>query len=159
MGDGGQWDMAVNNFAKYGAVPKAAMPETEPSSNTGRMNAVLCSLLRRGAQELRGLRQTGDTTGEEQARERIITGAHRILTLHLGTPPTQFEWECTDDKKIFHREGVLAPQGFLAKYTAVALEDYVCLVGDPRAGHTQGSTLTVEHLGNVVGAPPCSTPK
>ena len=154
MGDGGQWDMAVNIFSKYGAVPKAAMPETESSSNTGRMNAVLCSLLRRGAAELRTLRTAGDPEGEAQARDRIITEVHRILTLHLGTPPTSFEWEYTDDKKVFHREGVMTPQEFLAKYTTIKLEDYVCLVDDPRAEHPKGSTLTVEHLGNVVGAAP-----
>lgn len=154
VGDGGQWDMAVNIFTKYGAVPKSAMPETESSSNTGRMNSVLRSLLRRAAQELRMLRQAGDTAGEEQARGRIITEVHRVLTLHLGTPPTSFEWEYTDDKKAFHREGVMTPQEFLAKYTTITLADYVCLVDDPRAEHPKGSTLTVEHLGNVVGAAP-----
>lgn len=154
MGDGGQWDMAVNIFTKYGAVPKAAMPETESSSNTGRMNAVLCSLLRRGAQELRQLHCNADTEGQEQTRERIITEVHRILTLHLGTPPESFEWEYTDDKKDFHREGVLTPLEFLAKYTTLRLQDYVCLVDDPRAEHPKGTTLTVAHLGNVVGAPP-----
>ncbi|NVM97627.1 aminopeptidase C [Arthrobacter sp. SDTb3-6] len=154
MGDGGQWDMAVNIFTKYGAVPKSAMPETESSSNTSRMNSVLRSLLRRGAQEMRTLRHAGDAAGEEAARERIITEVHRILTLHLGTPPTQFEWEYTDDKKAFHREGVLTPQEFLAKYTTLDLHDYVCLVDDPRSEHPKGSTLTVEHLGNVVGAAP-----
>ncbi|RAN78078.1 aminopeptidase [Bacillus sp. SRB_336] len=154
MGDGGQWDMAVNIFTKYGAVPKSAMPETESSSNTGRMNSVLRSLLRRAAQELRTLSQAGDTAGEEQVRERIITEVHRVLTLHLGTPPTSFEWEYTDDKKAFHREGVVTPKEFLAKFTTIALADYVCLVDDPRAEHPKGSTLTVEHLGNVVGAAP-----
>jgi bleomycin hydrolase len=154
MGDGGQWDMAVNIFSKYGAVPKSVMPETESSSNTGRMNAVLCTLLRRGASELRTLSNSGDSSGVESARERILSEAHRILTLHLGTPPTSFEWEFTDDDKVFHHEGTLTPQEFLAKYTTIKLDDYVCLVDDPRAEHPKGSTLTVEHLGNVVGAAP-----
>jgi bleomycin hydrolase len=30
----------------------------------------------------------------------------------------------------------------------------VCIVHDPRAAHPAGRTYTVEHLGNVVGAPP-----
>ncbi|AIY03743.1 MULTISPECIES: C1 family peptidase [Arthrobacter] len=154
MGDGGQWDMAVNIFSKYGAVPKSVMPETESSSNTGRMNAVLCTLLRRGAGELRALTNSGDTAGVQAASERILSDAHRILTLHLGTPPTSFEWEYTDDDKVFHHEGTLTPQEFLAKYTTINLEDYVCLVDDPRAEHPKGGTLTVEHLGNVVGAAP-----
>ena len=154
MGDGGQWDMAVNILRKYGAVPKSVMPETESSANTGRMNAVLCTLLRRGAGELRTLANNGDGSAVESARQRILSEAHRILTLHLGTPPTSFEWEYTDDGKGFHHEGTLTPQEFLARYTSINLEDYVCLVDDPRAEHPKGGTLTVEHLGNVVGAAP-----
>ncbi|GAA3287531.1 aminopeptidase C [Arthrobacter citreus] len=154
LGDGGQWNMAVNLFRKYGAVPKSVMPETESSANTGRMNAVLCSLLRRGAQELRGLRADGDAAGQAQAKARIIADVHRILTLHLGTPPTVFDWEYTTDDKSFHREGNLTPQQFLAKYTTINLDDYVCLVDDPRSEHAKGTTLTVEHLGNVVGGDP-----
>lgn len=166
MGDGGQWDMAVNIFSKYGAVPKSAMPETESSSNTGRMNAVLCSLLRRGAQELRQLRNEADagtdagsdaqagTEAHKKVKDRIIADVHRILTLHLGTPPSTFEWEYTDDLKVFHREGTLTPQQFLANYTKINLADYVCLVDDPRPEHPKGRTLTVEYLGNVVGAAP-----
>lgn len=154
MGDGGQWDMAVNIFSKYGAVPKSVMPETESSSNTGRMNAVLCTLLRRGAGELRVLHNSGDTVGVQTASARIISEAHRILTLHLGTPPTSFDWDYTDDNKVFHSEGTLTPQQFMAKYTTINLQDYVCLVDDPRVEHPKGGTLTVEHLGNVVGAAP-----
>ncbi|WP_309072312.1 C1 family peptidase [Arthrobacter sp.] len=154
LGDGGQWNMAVNIFRKYGAVPKSAMPETESSSNTSRMNRVLRSLLRRGAQELRQLRHDGDTAGQEQAKARIIAEVHRILTLHLGTPPLAFDWQYTDDAKSFHREGMMTPQQFLAKYTTINLDDYVCLVDDPRTEHPKGTTLTVEHLGNVVDAEP-----
>jgi len=154
LGDGGQWNMAVNIFRKYGAVPKSAMPETESSSNSGRMNAVLRSLLRRGAQELRRLRHDGDTGGQEQAKARIIADVHRILALHLGTPPSAVDWQYTDDAKSFHREGILTPQQFLAKYTTINLDDYVCLVDDPRAEHPKGTTLTVAHLGNVIDAEP-----
>ncbi|MBM6621048.1 C1 family peptidase [Micrococcaceae bacterium RIT802] len=152
--DGGQWNMAVNIFRKYGAVPKSTMPETESSSNTSRMNSVLRSLLRRGAQELRQFRHDGDTAGLEEAKARIIADVHRILTLHLGTPPTVVDWDYTDDEKSFHREGILTPQQFLAKYTTINLDDYVCLVDDPRTEHSKGTTLTVDYLGNVVGAEP-----
>ena len=154
MGDGGQWDMAVNIFTKYGAVPKSAMPETESSSNTGRMNSILCTLLRKGAATLRRLTAEGDASAVERAKEGILAEVHRVLTLHLGTPPESFEWEYSDDEKEFHREGVLTPQEFLARYSTINLQDYVCLVDDPRAEHPKGGTLTVEHLGNVVGAPP-----
>ena len=38
VSDGGQWNMFVNIVRKYGLVPKAAMPETDSSSNTQTMN-------------------------------------------------------------------------------------------------------------------------
>ena len=34
------------------------------------------------------------------------------------------------------------------------IDDYVCLVHDPRPSSPDGRTFTVEYLGNVVGAPP-----
>jgi bleomycin hydrolase len=34
------------------------------------------------------------------------------------------------------------------------VDDYVCLVHDPRPGSPMGATFTVEYLGNVLGAPP-----
>src|SRR6266699_3939241 len=51
--DGGQWNMFVAIVAKHGLVPKQFMPETNSSSNTGRMNSVLRSLLRQGAKSVR----------------------------------------------------------------------------------------------------------
>src|SRR5262249_56819163 len=39
--DGGQWNMFAALVAKHGLVPKSYMPETQSSSNTGRMNAML----------------------------------------------------------------------------------------------------------------------
>jgi bleomycin hydrolase len=53
IGDGGQWNMFVNLIRKHGLVPKAMMPETESSSNTGRMNSILVHKLHEGAKLLR----------------------------------------------------------------------------------------------------------
>ncbi|GMA42876.1 hypothetical protein GCM10025853_03320 [Tetragenococcus halophilus subsp. halophilus DSM 20339] len=39
--DGGQWDMMVSLFNKYGVVPKAAMPESSNSSNSRDLNNYL----------------------------------------------------------------------------------------------------------------------
>jgi len=51
--DGGQWNMFVALVAKHGLVPKAFMPETQSSSDTGRMNSVLRTLLRQGVKSVR----------------------------------------------------------------------------------------------------------
>ena len=79
---------------------------------------------------------------------------HRVLSIHLGSPPHAFFWQWSDDDKDFHRDGDLTPREFAERYVAVDLEDYVCLVHDPRPASATGRTYTVEYLGNVVGAPP-----
>src|SRR6202007_818453 len=47
----------------------------------------------------------------------------------------------------------LTPQEFAAKYVELPVDDYVCLVHDPRPTSPAGRTFTVEYLGNVLGAP------
>jgi len=49
---------------------------------------------------------------------------------------------------------VLTPQEFVARYVDLPLDDYVCLVHDPRPSSPVGRTFTVDYLGNTVGGPP-----
>jgi bleomycin hydrolase len=76
---------------------------------------------------------------------------YRIASIHLGTPPAEFEWQWNDKDRVFHRDGEMTPRDFAQKYIEVPLDEYVCLVNDPRASSPQGRTFTVEYLGNVVG--------
>jgi bleomycin hydrolase len=48
---------------------------------------------------------------------------------------------------------VLTPLEFADRYISLPLDDYVCIVHDPRESSPVGRTYTVEALGNVVGAP------
>lgn len=75
---------------------------------------------------------------------------HRVLSIHLGTPPTEFVWQWRDKDGRFHRDGVRTPQQFAAEYAA-SLDDYVCIVNDPRESSPYGQVFTVDRLGNVVG--------
>ena len=149
MGDGGQWTMAMNVYKKYGAVPKDLFPETESSSNTGEMNHQLRSVLHQAV-----ARMFEDPSQSERIVKETLAAGHRILTIHLGTPPTEFDWEWTDDEGNFHRDGAMTPQEFWKKYVDAGLEDYVCLVDDPRKEHPKGQMIGIEHLGNVVGGTP-----
>jgi bleomycin hydrolase len=151
--DGGQWNMFVAIVAKHGLVPKSFMPETNSSSNTSRMNSVLRNLLRQGAKSVRA----AATSGIEAARAEkadVLQVIYRVLCIHLGTPPDRFDWQWTDKDRTFHRDGVLTPQEFAAKYVELPMADYVCLVHDPRPSSPTARTFTVEYLGNVLGAPP-----
>jgi bleomycin hydrolase len=152
LDDGGQWNMFVNVINKHGLVPKAFMPETESSSNTRKMNALLLAKLREGARTLRDLRTGGaPMEAARAAKDEILAVVHRILCIHLGTPPLRFSWQWNDKDKGFHRDGDITPQEFAAKYVRLPLDEYVCLVNDPRAGSPYGRTFTVQYLGNVVG--------
>jgi bleomycin hydrolase len=152
--DGGQWNMFAALVGKHGLVPKSVMPETQSSSNTGRMNAVLRSQLRQGARAVRAAHAAGGAAAARAEKAEILRIIYRVLCIHLGTPPERFDWQWTDKDREFHRDGVLTPQEFAAKYVELPVADYVCLVHDPRATSPQGRTFTVEYLGNVIGAPP-----
>lgn len=152
VGDGGQWNMFVALVEKYGVVPKYAMPETESSSNTGLMNATLENLLRRGARDVRAAAKDGEDAAHA-VKQEVMKQIYRVLCIHLGTPPTDFVWQWEGKDNEFHREGVFTPVQFAAKYLP-ALEDYVCLVNDPRETSPFNHLFTVDRLGNVVGAKP-----
>ncbi len=153
--DGGQWNMFVALIRKHGLVPKAAMPETHSSSKTSSMNRTISELLRRAARDLR--QQAANGASQEQLREvklSAVEAMHRVLCIHLGTPPTTVQWQWNDKEKVFHRDDAVSPQEFAQKYAGLPLDDYVSIVHDPRESSEVGRTYTVEYLGNVVGEPP-----
>ena len=152
--DGGQWNMFVAVVRKYGLVPKSAMPETFSSSNTGPLNRDLSAVLRQAGRDLRTYAARGLSEDDLLRRKsEALAVVHRMLSLHLGTPPDRFLWQWRDDEKNFHRDGVLTPLEFADRYISLPLDDYVCIVHDPRESSPVGRTYTVEALGNVVGAP------
>jgi bleomycin hydrolase len=153
--DGGQWNMFVAIVRKHGLVPKAFMPETQSSSDTGRMNSALRRLLRQGAKSVRAACARGAEAARAEKAD-VLRVIYRVLCIHLGTPPDQIDWQWTDKDREFHRDGVLTPQEFAARYVDLPIDDYVCLVHDPRPSSPAGRTFTVQYLGNVLGAPPVS---
>ncbi len=153
--DGGQWNMFVALVRKHGLVPKSAMPETFSSSATAALNRDLSTVLRQAAKELRAATAAG-ASAEDLAEQKseTLTVVHRVLSLHLGTPPERFWWQWRDSEKGFHRDGELTPQEFARRYVTLPVDDYVCIVHDPRDSSPVDRIFTVEALGNVVGAPP-----
>jgi bleomycin hydrolase len=151
--DGGQWNMFVAIVRKHGLVPKAFMPETQSSSDTGKMNSALRRLLRQGAKSVREACARGADAARAEKAE-VLRVIYRVLCIHLGTPPDHIDWQWTDKDREFHRDGVLTPLEFAARYVDLPIDDYVCLVHDPRSSSPAGRTFTVQYLGNVLGAPP-----
>ena len=155
LGDGGQWDMAVSVYMKYGLVPKEVMPESEASTNSRPMNARLRAVLHIGALRLREAIAAGASAEEVDAqRRKILADVWKILVVCLGEPPVHFNWQWRDDEGNFHRDGESTPHEVYERHVGVDLSEYICLVDDPRPENPKGSMETVEHLGNVVGGRP-----
>ena len=149
--DGGQWDMFINLVRKHGVVPRAAMPETESSSNSARMNTSLNYQYRQGAKKIRDLYSAeAGLDAMRSSKAETLNSIYQVLCIHLGTPPSRFYWQWRDKDSEFQRDGAMTPAEFANKYIVTPMEDYVCLVHDPRETSSQGSTFTIEYLGNVV---------
>lgn len=150
--DGGQWDMIVSIFQKYGVVPKTVMPESSNSSNSRDLNNYLNKKLRKDAVALRQLVAEGKTAEDIQtAKEAMLEDIYRFLATSLGTPPETFDFEYRDDDKNYHIDRNLTPQSFYEKYVGVDLDDYVSIINAPTADKPYNQSYTVEMLGNVVG--------
>ena len=153
IGDGGQWNMAMNLIRKHGLVPKSAYPESNTSSATRWMNTELKNILRSSACEIRAILEGGGTEDEaREHKEKRMADVWTMLCIHLGTPPKTFDWQWRDKDDKFHRKGRMTPQQFAAEYVDIEWEDYVCIVNDPRNEYYQ--TYTVDFLQNVAGGPP-----
>ena len=153
--DGGQWDMVVALFEKYGVVPKSVYPESISSSNSRELNQILNKLLRQDAQILRELAAKGAESAELQAKkEELLQEVFNFLAMNLGLPPRQFDFSYRDKDNNFHSESGLTPQVFFKKYVDLKLDDYVSIINAPTADKPYGQSYTVEMLGNVVGSKP-----
>ena len=153
IGDGGQWNMAMNLIEKYGLVPKSVYPESHTSSATRWMNMELKNILRSSACELRAILNNGGSLEEARAhKEKRVSDIWNMLCIHLGTPPTSFDWQWRDKDDKFHRKGEMTPKEFASEYVDIDWRNYVCIVNDPRNVYYQ--TYTVDYLQNVAGGPP-----
>jgi bleomycin hydrolase len=150
--DGGQWDMFVNLVEKYGVVPKSVMPETNSSSDSRPMNLLLIAKLREYAQVLREMHERSASIKEmRQAKGEMMEEFYRMVSIHLGQPPSKFLWEWRDKDKEFHRHGEITPTEFFEQYVGFDLNDTVCLINAPTKDKPYRKLYTVQYLGNVVG--------
>ncbi|MFI3101097.1 aminopeptidase C [Streptococcus suis] len=152
--DGGQWDMVVALFEKYGVVPKSVYPESISSSASRELNQYLNKLLRQDAQLLRDLLAKGASPEEVQTqKENLLQEIFNFLAVNLGLPPRSFDFAYRDRDNVYHRDTNVTPQAFYEKYVGLKLSDYVSIINAPTTDKPYNKSYTVELLGNVVGAP------
>lgn len=153
--DGGQWDMVVSLFEKYGVVPKSVYPESISSSNSRELNTYLNKLLRQDAQILRDLIHSGaDSEVVASKKQALLQEIFNFLAMSLGLPPREFDFSYRDKDNQFHSESGLTPQSFYKKYVDLQLDDYVSIINAPTTDKPYGKSYTVDMLGNVVGSRP-----
>jgi bleomycin hydrolase len=150
--DGGQWDMIVSIIEKYGLVPQSIYPESKASSATTELNNTLNTLLRHDATVLRGLvAQQASKDKISNARNEMLANVYRLLSLTLGEPPVQFDFEYRDELHNFHVERQLTPQDYYQKFVSWDLDEYISVINAPTADKPFDATYNVDMLGNVVG--------
>ena len=116
-----------------------------------RMNAGLNYQVRQGARNIRRIySEEGGLDSMRAAKEEALRSIYQILCIHLGNPPASFDWQWKDKDGEFHRDGAMTPLEFAEKYINTPMEEFVCLVHDPRTANPPGRTYTVQYLGNVV---------
>ena len=148
--DGGQWDMVVALFQKYGVVPKDIYPESISSSASRELDQYLNKILRQDAQILRDLIQNGGDVAAKKAE--LLQEIFNYLAMTLGLPPQKFDFEYRDKDDQFHKFEDITPQAFYEKFVNIKLDDYVSVINAPTADKPYNKSYTVEFLGNVIGA-------
>jgi len=153
--DGGQWDMWVNLINKYGLVPKSVMPETYHSSKSGRMNRMITRKLREYAKDLRKAKSNRASEQDlNELKHRMLEVIFRLLSIHIGAPPSSFDWQIKNKKNEFKRFENISPVDFYNKHVGLNLDDYVCLINCPMKDKGYNKVYTVEFLGNVIEGEP-----
>ena len=126
--EGGNWQGFADLVKKYGVVPKAVMPETYSSSNSGAMNQVLDLRLKAAGVRIRGAR---DSAEREGLKLQALKDVYRILAMHLGVPPTRFTWRYENKDKHLSPYKTWTPQEFYKEAIGESLDDFVALYSIP----------------------------
>ena len=135
LNDGGTFCGVADLTEKYGLVPAEAMPETFSSDNTSRMSRLISSRLREDGLKLRKMVSDGAKDKDiQQQKTQMLANVWHMLSLTLGTPPTEFTYAFRDkngkqvgDKRTF------TPQQFYQETVGEKLNgSFIMTMNDPR---------------------------
>jgi bleomycin hydrolase len=166
--DGGWWNYLAGLVGKYGVVPLAAMPETHASANTENLNEVLGRLLRARAVRILGHHASGAPVEDlRAAKNEVLAEIYRLLVIHFGEPPAEFEWRypLRPDRELGNEDAATrrsaenqrltppeqhTPQSFYRKYAGRPLAEFVCLYNDPH--RELNRHYSFDRARNIVGS-------
>lgn len=144
--------MFKNLVAKYGIVPKDAMPETAQSENTMLMNRLLNQALKAAAVHIREMAASGSELEQiSRYKVSVLDKIYGYLCSCYSEPPRRFDFEYVDKDGHYHIERDYTPQTFFETYIGSALSETVSIINAPTDDKPYHRTYTVSMLGNVVG--------
>ncbi len=130
--DGGYWENVVNLVEKYGVAPQEIMPETNSSSNTSLMNALIGRKLRADAVKLRQMSNEKKSVKKLRAEKAKMLGeVYKMLAMNLGEPPRKFEWRFEDANSVVSEVKSYTPKSFFEEVVGVDMRAYVDVFNDP----------------------------
>jgi bleomycin hydrolase len=165
--DGGWWNYVAGLIEKYGVMPLSAMPETHASNHTGTLNDILGRLLRaRAARMLQHHADGADIPALRAEKHGILAEVYRMLVIHFGEPPAEFDWrfvvrgkpDAGEDADLQTAENLKlspaerhTPRSFYQKFVGRPLAEFVCLYNDPK--NDPDRHYQFDRARNIVGSP------
>ena len=135
LSDGGTFTGVQDIVTKYGLVPAEVMPESYNANNTSKMASILSLKLRQWGLELRKLATDKKVKpAQVEARKQEMLGeVYHILSVCLGVPPTEFDFQFKDGSgKPMGEVKHYTPKSFYDEYVGWDLQNnYVMLMNDP----------------------------
>lgn len=155
MGDGGHFVMFTNLVKKYGVVPKTEMPDLQVNADTAELNEVLTNYLAQGMMELRTMKNKGKSDKEiYKVKQNYLSDIYRILTISLGSPVKEFEFEYTDKNGKYVKLNKMTPKEFYENYIQDDLDDYIPLCHAPILGQENYKKYTCDIVNNCIDGNP-----
>ncbi len=133
LSDGGQFTGIANLVAKYGIMPKDAMPETYSSNHTSQISFLIKLKLREDALILREMANNKGTTEKmlQDKKMEMLQTVYRMLVIAFGEPPAEFTWTQRDAKGNVVSTETYTPKSFAAKFANDDFTTYYMVMNDP----------------------------
>lgn len=124
--DGGYWEYAVTLVGKYGAVPYSAMPDSESARKPDEMNTQLTHKLMLAAYAMKRDYETNKSHERMRTmKKEALKDIYKILVLHLGKPPVEFEFIYKNSEKDAVVREKHTPKSFAKKYVTSVMDDFI----------------------------------
>ena len=133
LSDGGQFTGVANLIAKYGIMPKDAMPETYSSNHTSQMASLIKLKLREYGLKLRTMANNKGVTDKQlqDKKMEMLQTVYRMLVYTLGEPPAEFTWTQRNAKGEIVSTDKYTPKSFAEKFANEDFSTYYMVMNDP----------------------------